>query len=180
MRASEMIATIKEVETEHHDIKKMYASRIKYFQLQNRSETQGVTYDEPAFSDFIKEMEKEVKKVNLPTAKKILNNWYLWARENLEALSKIEPFSPGDNCIDWLIKNDFRIVPKQFARIATPSLINSIQAQMPANSQLFHDLKIIADRRYPTKSGLKYDYLIKVVAGFSTVWFKAEPRKREE
>lgn len=51
----------------------MYADKINYFQNQNPSETQEVTHGEPAFSNFIKEMEKEVKKVSIPTAKKILN-----------------------------------------------------------------------------------------------------------
>lgn len=96
MKASEMIATIKYVEKECHGITQMYASRINYFQNQNLPETQGVTYDEPFFSDFIKEMETKLKKVNRPTAKKILNNWYLWAKNNLEVLNKIEPFEKAD------------------------------------------------------------------------------------
>jgi hypothetical protein len=170
MKASEMIATIKYVEENHHDIKKMYASRIKYFQRQNRSETQGVTYDEPAFSDFITEMEREVKKVNIPTAKKILNNWYLWAKNNLQALSKTEPFVKADNAIDWLIKNNFRVDHKCFAESATEAFIDKVKEQMPQSSELYAKLKSVADKNYVGKRGFSYPYLIKVVAGFSEAW----------
>lgn len=170
MKASEMIATIKYVEENHHGITKMYASRIKYFQRQNRSKTQGVTYDEPAFSDFIKEMEKEVKTVNMPTAKKILNNWFLWVQDNLEALSKIEPFVKADNAIDWLIKNNFRVDHKCFAESATEELIKKVKEQMPQNSELYAKLKSVADKNYVGERGFSYPYLVKVVAGFSETW----------
>lgn len=82
MLASEMIATIKNVDGKCFGIKEMFATRIHHFQRQNLSETQGVTYDEPAFSDFVNEMETVVSRVYIPTAKKILNNWYLWAKNN--------------------------------------------------------------------------------------------------
>lgn len=170
MLASEMIATIKYVEENHHGITQMYASRINYFQNQNLPETQGVTYDEPFFSDFIKEMENEVKKVNLPTAKKILNNWYLWAKDNLEALSKIDPFEKADNAIDWLIKNNFRVDHKCFAESATEELIEKVKEQMPQSSELYAKLKSVADKKCIGERGFSYPYLIKVVAGFSEAW----------
>lgn len=170
MKASEMIATIKYVEENHHRITKMHASRINYFQRQNLPETQGVTYDEPSFSDFIKEMEKEVKKVNIPTAKKILNNWYVWAKNNLQALSKIEPFAEADNAIDWLIKNNFRVDHKCFAESATEELIAKVKEQMPQNSELYAKLKSTADKQHVGKRGFSYPYLVKVVAGFSEAW----------
>lgn len=171
MLASDMISTIQFVEKECHGITKMYASRIKYFQRQNLPETQGVTYDEPSFSAFVKEMENEVKKVNIPTAKKILNNWYLWAKENLEALSKIEPFKKADNATEWLIKNNFRVDHKCFARSATEELIEKVKEQMPQNSEQYAELKSVADKAEKIgERGFSYPYLVKVVAGFSEAW----------
>ncbi|MEG1869849.1 MAG: hypothetical protein RR205_03260 [Oscillospiraceae bacterium] len=170
MLASEMIATIKMVEKEHHGITRMYAGRINWFQRQELSETQGVVYDE-AFLDFAREMENEIGgKINSPTAKKILNNWYIWAKENLDALSKIEPFKGADNAIDWLIKNNFRIDHVVFAKEASPEQIKQIQDLMPRDCELYQQLKAVADKKYRGERGFSYPYLVKVVAGFSKVW----------
>jgi len=78
MKVSKMIATIQLVEKNQWD-----ASRIRYFQKQNLCETQGVIYD-TAFGDFIKDLERVIGTVRIPTAKKILNNWYLWAKNSAE------------------------------------------------------------------------------------------------
>lgn len=78
MLASEMIPTITRVEKENHGINWLYASRIRLFQRRELSETQGVIYNEPFYSDFVRAMEKEIGgKINRPTAKKIVNNWNL-------------------------------------------------------------------------------------------------------
>lgn len=169
MFASEMIKTIKYVEKECHGITQVYVSRISYFQKQNLSETQGVIYDD-AFDDFVKYIESVMGTVRIPTAKKILNNWYLWAEDNLEALSKINPFKKSDNAIDWLIKNDFRIDHNCFAKSATEELIKTVKEQMPQDSELFKQLKTVADKVYPGPRGFTYNYLVKSVAGFSEAW----------
>lgn len=169
MLASEMISTIRFVEKECHGITQLHASRISYFQKQNLSETQGVIYD-TAFNNFVAEIESIMGTVRIPTAKKILNNWYLWAKDNLEALSKIKSFKKSDNAIDWLIKNDFRIDHDCFAKSATEELIKTVKEQMPQDSELFKQLKTVADKVYPGPRGFTYDYLVKSVAGFSEAW----------
>lgn len=171
MLASEMISTITRVERENHGINRLYASRINWFQRQELSETQGVIYDEPFYSDFVREMENEIGgKINRPTAKKIVNNWYLWAKDNLDALSKIEPFKKADNAIEWLIINDFRIEHNVFARDATQTQIAKIQQLMPNNSELYQQLKAVADKNQNGPRGFSYPYLVKVVAGFLEAW----------
>ena len=170
MLASEMIETIKHVEKNHHGINQMYASRINYFQSQNLSLTVEVEYDS-AFDDFIADMEAALGgKVNLPTAKKILNNWYLWAEDNLERLSQLEPFVGASEPIEWLRKNNFRINHAQFAKEASEELIKEAREKLLRDSSLFKELKEVADRTYPGPRGFNYDYLIKVVAGFSKGW----------
>ena len=170
MLASEMIATIKHVEKNHHGINRMYASRINYFQSQNLPMTAESEYDF-AFDEFIADMEAELGgKVNLPTAKKILNNWYLWAEGNLEQLSEFEPFISVSDCVEWLIKNNFRINHASFAREATEEQIKEAREKLPRDSSLLKELKEVADRTYPGPRGFNYDYLIKVVAGFSECW----------
>lgn len=119
MKSSEMIKTIKYVEKECHGITQMYAKRIASFQSEHLPIMQGVAYDS-AFYNFVAEMERVMGcKIYIPTSKKILNNWYLWAKEILEAIRKIKPFKKADNPIDWLIKNNFRIEHKCFAESAT-------------------------------------------------------------
>ncbi|MGO5030160.1 MULTISPECIES: hypothetical protein [Agathobaculum] len=173
MLASEMIATIKHVEKEHYGITQMYAKRIAIFQSENLPMTQGVEYDS-AFYDFVAEMESVKKcKIYIPTAKKILNNWYLWAKDNLQALSKIEPFTYDPDPIQLLIKNDFRVDYKCFAESATEESIEKIKGRMPQNSELFAKLKAVADKQYAEtigERGFSYPYLVKVVAGFCEVW----------
>lgn len=174
MLASEMIKTIKVVESEFHGITQMYAKRISIFQAENLPITQGVEYDEP-FYDFVTEMECVMGcKIYIPTAKKIVNNWYLWAKNNIDALSKIEPIKPADNPIDWLIKNNFRIEHKCFAEDATEELIDKVRVLMPQNSELYARLKSVADKKYAAEigeRGFSYPYLVKVVAGFWEDWY---------
>lgn len=172
MLASEMIATIKRVEKECHGITQMYAKRIAIFQSENLPIMQGVEYDSD-FYDFVAEMESVMGQIYIPTAKKILNNWYLWAKENLEAIGKIKPFEKSKNPIDWLIKNNFRIEHKCFAESATEEFIEKAKELMPQNSELYAKLKAAADEQYAGKigeRGFSYPYLIKVVAGFSENW----------
>lgn len=173
MKASEMIKTIKYVEKECHGITQMYAKRIAGFQSENLPIMQGVEYDS-AFYDFVAEMESVMEcKIYIPTAKKILNNWYLWAKENLEAIGKIKSFEKADNPVDWLIKNNFRIEHKCFAESATEEFIEKVKKLMPQNSELFAKLKAVADEQYAEKNGergFSYPYLVKVVAGFWEAW----------
>ena len=170
MLASEMIATIKRVEKECHGITQMYAKRIAIFQSENLPIMQGVEYDSD-FYDFVAEMESVMEcKIYIPTAKKILNNWYLWAKKNLEAIRKIKPkpFEKSENPIDWLIKNNFRIEHKYFAESATDEFIEKVKELMPQNSELYAKLKAAADEQYAGKigeRGFSYPYLVKVVAG---------------
>ena len=172
MLASEMIATIKRVEKECHGITQMYAKRIAIFQSENLPIMQGVEYDSD-FYDFVAEMESVIGQIYIPTAKKILNNWYLWAKENLEAIRKIKPFEKSENPIDWLIKNNFRIERKCFAESATEEFIEKVKELMPQNSGLYAKLKAAADEQYAGKigeRGFSYPYLVNVVAGFWETW----------
>ncbi|MGO4370048.1 hypothetical protein AB4Z21_04475 [Paenibacillus sp. MCAF20] len=170
MKSSEMIKTIKYVETNCHGINQMYKSRITYFQSQNLNKTQGVEYDSE-FDDFVKELETVMEcKVYIPTAKKILNNWYLWAEENLDSIRKIEPFVKASEPIEWLILNHFRIEHASFVTDAKEESIQAVRDKMPKDSDLYKRLKDIADNQYPGKRGFTYDYLVKVVAGFSEAW----------
>lgn len=74
--ASEMI------ETAYLEIGKPTPEIIKKFQRQKRPETQGAYFDEPAFSNWVKELEEILgSRVYRPTAKRILNNMYLYALE---------------------------------------------------------------------------------------------------
>lgn len=173
MLASEMIATIKRVEKECHGITQMYAKRIAIFQSENLPIMQGVEYDSD-FYDFVAEMESIMEcKIYIPTAKKILNNWYLWAKKNLEAIRKLKPFEKSENPIDWLIKNNFRIEHKCFAESATEEFIEKAKELMPQNSGLYAKLKAAADEQYAGKigeRGFSYPYLVNVVAGFWENW----------
>lgn len=172
MLASEMIAVIQYVEKTHHGITQMSTRRISFFQLQNLPVTQGVEYDS-AFYDFAADMERVMGRMYLPTKKKILNNWYLWAKQNKDAFDKIKPMKRADSPIDWLIRNEFRIEHKRFAENATEEAIEKVQAQMPKYSDLHIRLKYIADTKYAGKigkRGFSYPYLVRVVAGFSEAW----------
>lgn len=60
----------------------------------------------------------------------------------------------------------------RFAKLANdyPDLIETVQIQMPKNSLLFQKLKNVADSTFPSPRGFSYEYLTKVVAGFSSLW----------
>jgi hypothetical protein len=170
MKASEMISTIKYVEKHCHGINQMYPTRISIFQKENLPVTQGVEYD-AEFENWVIELEAVMEcKVYVPTARKILNNWYLWARDNLEALGTIKPFAKASDPINWLILNDFRIEHAAFTNDVKEAAINEVIKIMPQDSDLFQNLKSAADKRYPGKRGFTYPYLVKVVAGFSEAW----------
>lgn len=173
MKASEMISTIRYVEKEFHGITQMYAKRIAIFQSENLPMMQGVEYDD-AFDEFHRELcEVTGARVPVITAKKILNNWYLWAKDNLKALRNLQPFAKADTPIDWLIHNNFRVDHKRFAESATEEYIEKVQELMPQDSGLYADLKSAADGTVEKTSGergFSYPYLVKVVAGFWEAW----------
>ena len=168
MKSSEMIATIKRAEKELYGITQMSSNRISIFQSENLPLTQGVEYDSD-FDDFVREMESVMGRIYIPTAKKILNNWYLWARSRLEAFNQIKPFTYDPDPIQMLITNQFRIDHKCFSKIATDEFIQKVTARMPKNSELFANLKSSADHQYAGQigeRGFSYSYLVSVVAGF--------------
>ncbi|MCE7038615.1 hypothetical protein [Bacillus cereus] len=172
MKTKEMLETIKYVERNFHGITKIHKSRVSYFQLQNLPLMKGVEYDS-YFNDFIKEIEAVMGgTVREITAKKILNNWYLWAEKNLKSLRSIKKFGYSADPIEFLIKNDFRIDHTKFAKLAKdyPQLIEVVKEKMPKGSLLFQKSKNVADTAFPSPRGFSYDYLVKVIAGFSSTW----------
>ncbi|MGG3325493.1 hypothetical protein ABEQ76_16020 [Bacillus velezensis] len=171
MRAQEMIQIIRQAEHNLHGIPFMDKSRIKYFQRKNWDIMKGVEYDS-SFYAFVREL-KQVMGSNIAeiTAKKILNNWYLWAEDNIKSLEQIQPFEFSADAIDFLINNNFRVDHKTFSELAKdPIAITSMKDKMPKDSILFLKLKTVADHAYPSPRGFTYEYLVKVVAGFSTSW----------
>ena len=87
-----MIDLIIDVERHQHGITKLYPSRISYFQRTNKYDkhTFSVDYDD-AFEKMIEDFEIALGgKINRPTAKKILNNWFAWALEQRIALLKLQ------------------------------------------------------------------------------------------
>ncbi|WP_283746671.1 hypothetical protein [Bacillus cereus] len=170
MLAKEMIETIKQVESQQHGITKLYKSRISYFQNQNPKTTIGVEFDNE-FDKFITEIEMVMQcTVQLPTAKKILNNWYIWAKEQRESLQRIKPFDYDSDPVEFLIKNEFHIEHSKFAQIAEKDTIEIFKKRIPKNSSLHIKLKSVADSAYPSPKGFTYEYLIKTLAGFSSMW----------
>lgn len=90
MKAKEMIDQIVDVEKNQHGINMMYPSRIAYFQRTTKYDgvTVGCEYDHE-FELFVGQMEQAIGgTIYRPTAKKILNNWFLWAYEQRQALRK--------------------------------------------------------------------------------------------
>lgn len=172
MKAKEMLKTIKYVEEQCHGITQMSKSRVRYFQRKNLPMMEGVEYDS-SFDDFIQEL-KDVMGSGIAqiTAKKILNNWYIWAEDNLNSFQSIPKFEQSSDPIDFLIKNDFKVEHARFAKLAKdyPDLIETFQIQMPKNSLLFQKLKNVTDSTFPSPRGFSYEYLTKVVAGFSSLW----------
>ncbi|MGE6631592.1 hypothetical protein [Bacillus sp. NPDC077027] len=102
MRAQEMIQIIRQVEHSLHGIPFIDKSRIRYFQRKNWDIMKGVKYDS-SFYAFVREL-KQVMGSNIAeiTAKKILNNWYLWAEDNIKSLERIQPFEFSADAIDFL------------------------------------------------------------------------------
>ncbi|PAF16982.1 hypothetical protein [Terribacillus saccharophilus] len=172
MKAQEMLETIRHVEKVYHGITQMSKKRVKHFQREKSVMTVGVEYDSE-FYLFIRKL-KPVMGSNVyePTAKKILNNWYLWATDSIKAPRRTEPFEYNTDPIEFLIKNDFRVDHKVFAKIANDNLqiVAEVKNKMPIDSILYRKLKNTADNAYPSPRGFKYEYLVKVVAGFSVRW----------
>lgn len=95
-----MIATINYAET-FYGTTQSVPSRIKQMQEKNLSKWIGVTYDEPAFRNFSKSLEAVLNgKVYAPTAKKILNNWFVASEEQLQKAGKIQLLTPTANPVD--------------------------------------------------------------------------------
>lgn len=89
MKSRDMIRLIKEVDQSQFGAQKMQAARVLYFQKTSKfdSITVGCEYDSN-FDGFVNEMEQAIGgTIYRPTAKKILNNWYLWALEQRKRLS---------------------------------------------------------------------------------------------
>lgn len=92
LKSKDMIDLIIDVERHQHGITKLYPSRIYYFQRTNKYDkhTFSVDYDE-AFEKMIEDFEVVIGgKINRPTAKKILNNWFAWALEQRIALLRLQ------------------------------------------------------------------------------------------
>ena len=90
MKSKDMIDLIIDVEKDQHGITELYPSRIYYFQTTKLfdNHTFSVTYDE-AFEQMIIDFENVLGgRINRPTAKKILNNWYSWALQQRRDLIK--------------------------------------------------------------------------------------------
>ncbi|MGF7536215.1 hypothetical protein AAGG74_21545 [Bacillus mexicanus] len=124
MKTEEMLATIKYVDAKFHGLTDINKSRIKYFQRKNWDIMKGVEYDS-SFYAFVREL-KQVMGDNIAeiTAKKILNNWYLWAEDNIKALEQIQPFEFSADAIDFLINNNFCVDHKTFSELAKDPNIN--------------------------------------------------------
>ncbi|MCU5043201.1 hypothetical protein PDQ31_27505 [Bacillus cereus] len=96
---------------------------------------------------------------------------------NSQPLNHIKPFEHDSDPdpIERLLKNGFPIEWDVFAKAANDSEIEKIKERMPKGSQLHLDLKEVANKAiYPNGStrGISYEFLVKVLAGFSSVWDK--------
>ncbi|HAT4093903.1 TPA: hypothetical protein I9Z34_002421 [Clostridium perfringens] len=170
MKSKEALDFIREVELTHHHIKGWTVERAWMFQKQNLNEQVGIKYDLSfiVFLDYLRKLYG--CRVTIPTAKKILNNAYISARDDRRALGNIKPFEYKSNPFEFLIKNDFSIDYVEFAKIATSKLIQYVKKQMPQNSDLAIKMKEVADKKCSNKRGFNYNYLVKSIAGFLSVW----------
>lgn len=170
MKSKEVLDFIREVELRQHGIKEWTVERAIMFQRQNLNEQVEVEYD-LSFTVFLNYLKKLYGcRVAIPTAKKILNNAYISARDDRRALANIKFFEYKSSPFEFLIKNDFRIDYVEFAKIATPQLIQYVKKQMPQNSDLAIKMKEVADEKSLNKRGFNYNYLVKSIAGFLSVW----------
>lgn len=170
MKSKEALDFIREVELNQHGIKEWTVERARMFQKQNLNEQVEIEYELLfiAFLDYLRELYG--CRVTIPTAKKILNNAYIRARDNRRALANIKPFEYKSNPFEFLLKNDFRIDYVSFAKVATPDLINYVKKEMPQNSKLSIRMKEVADKKCSNKRGFNYNYLVKSIAGFLSFW----------
>ncbi|WP_461206869.1 hypothetical protein [Clostridium sp. DL1XJH146] len=91
MKAKEMIELINDVELNQHGITKLYPSRVSYFQTIHKYDdtTIGVSYDDE-FRVWKAKLEECIGgTIYMPTAKKILNNWFCCAFEQRQALLRL-------------------------------------------------------------------------------------------
>lgn len=175
------MTTVKEMLEIINDVEKFLAieeitvKRIQGFGKDIFLHTEEVDYNCPTFRNFHNSLKQLFEcNVSHPYAIKILNNYYAWAKnaksEQQQALQNMKPFIQSDNAIDWLIENKFRIQYPSFSKNATLENIEKIKELMPNGSALHMRLKNVADTAFPSPRGFRYDYLVKVVAGFSTMW----------
>ncbi|KZD41785.1 hypothetical protein B4083_1418 [Bacillus cereus] len=172
MKAKEMLKVIKEVETLQHGIKSWTVERARTFQTENLDEQEKIEFDS-TFYEFVETLNTLYGcRVAIPTAKKILNNSYIAARNNKLAIQAITPMEikVDSDVIEFLITNGFNIDHAVFAKGVSQEAVEEIKEAMPKDSALFRRLKNAADLAYPSPRGFSYDYLNKVVAGFSSVW----------
>ncbi|WP_065845923.1 hypothetical protein [Bacillus cereus] len=97
--------------------------------------------------------------------------------KRIETSNVMKPFVHDDDPIQFLIKNDFRVDHEAWSSLVDIDELDLevFKKRIPKNSELFHELKKVADRAIygeNIKQGVSYDYLIKVVAGFSSMWDK--------
>lgn len=166
MKASEMLSTINSVEKKYFNKTNLTKERILFFQSQNLPLNENIICDDD-FLMFINELEKVTgNKFSEDMAKKVLNNWYLWAKNNIQALENMKTTQKISTPIDWLLENNFRIDYKVFAENATQECIDKIKNIMPENSDFCQKLRQVAENEYKNTE-FSYDYLVKIVAGFS-------------
>ncbi len=128
-------------------------------QLPSFGRRESYRYRGEGIEEYLKDKSTNLEKVN--------------ASGNRQCLSHIRPFEYNSDPIEFLLKNEFRIEWDVFAREATDSEVAKIEERMPKGCQLHIDLKKVADKAiYPDGSprGIAYDYLVKVIAGFSSAW----------
>lgn len=170
MNSKYVLDFIREVELTQHGIKEWTVERARMFQKQNLNEQVEIEY-ELSFIVFLDYLRKLYGcRVTIPTAKKILNNAYIRARDDRRALASIKPFEYKNNPFDFLLKHGFEIDYVSFAKVATPYLINYVKKEMPQNSELAIRMKEVVDKKYSNKRGFNYNYLVKSIAGFLSVW----------
>lgn len=166
MKAKEMLELIVYIEKNYHGLNRWSLERAKYFQRKKISEQIDIELDS-SFYDFLKFLSDLYGcNVHISTAKRILNNAYIWARDNARALQKVEPFKSSRNEFDFILKNISRIDHAAFAKGASQEVIDILKNKIPKNSKLANEMLSAVNKEYSGSGGFTYNYFIKVVAGF--------------
>ena len=137
-----------------------------FFQFQNLPINEDIEEDESFF-----ETKKYIEKISgneIPdeTFKKILNNWYIWANNNIKVSENINLTPKFSNPIQWLITNKFRIDYKIFEENATEEAIEKFRKIMTEDSEEYVKLKEMAQNEYKNVD-FTYEKLLKIIAGFA-------------